>query len=305
LYEAELEEDRLVFVQQNVDECRLLVVLQSGYVRLLHQSVKDFLLDDGGSCRINQQAAHANLARTCIAHIIRHGGGPGDRETEDITGKFLEYAVLYWPEHASLARQQFEMTEVLNDMFQTPFTGLKVWLNLYNHIRKHSQLPDGFSIFHVAARWGIVPLLDFAMSEIKLESPSASFSFEDARFAAKDGVSPIAEAANAGQVEVLRSLLRGAPSISRSAVVAAVSNEKHGDILLATIAERLSEGLQLTPDLIEAAAHNRGKGKEIIAFFVRPVRGGCTCDREGAHSRRAKPRRGKGCAEAVSRESKQ
>jgi WD40 repeat protein/nucleoside phosphorylase len=267
LYETELEEERLIFVQQNVDECRLLVVLQGVYVRLLHQSVKDFLLGDGESCRINQLAAHASLARTCIAHIISHCTRSGDRKAEDIVGKFLEYAVLYWPEHASLARQQFEITEELKDMFQTGPTGLQRWLNLYNQIRKHSQLPEGFSIFHVAARWGIVPLLDFAMSERKRESSDDSFSFEDVRFATEDGVSPIEEAANAGQVEILRSLLRANPSISQSAVLAAVSNEKYGDILLATVAERLSEGMEITPELVEAAAHNRGKGKEIIRLL--------------------------------------
>jgi WD40 repeat protein len=267
-YPAEIEENRLTFVQQNVDECRLLVVLQGVYVRLLHQSVRDFLLGDGESCRINQLAAHASLARTCITHILSHGAKSGDQKTDDIMGKFLEYAVLYWPDHAALARQQFEVTDESKNMFQAGSSaGLAIWLNLYNQIRKHAQLPEGFSIFHVAARWGIVPLLDFAMSEIKRESPDASFAFEDAQFATKDGISPIEEAGNAGQVDILRSLLRANPFISHSAVLAAVSNEKYGDILLATVAERLSEGMKITPDLVEAAAHNRGKGKEIIAFL--------------------------------------
>ncbi|KAF7588768.1 hypothetical protein BBP40_005234 [Aspergillus hancockii] len=56
VYQEEDEEDRLIFTQEDIEMCRLMIIVQDDIVRLLHKSVRDFLLREGAqrSCLINE-----------------------------------------------------------------------------------------------------------------------------------------------------------------------------------------------------------------------------------------------------------
>jgi hypothetical protein len=69
-YQDEDEETRLRFTQEDIEMCRLMIIVQDGIVRLLHKSVRDFLVDSRGGSLINDLEAHAALANRCISHFL-------------------------------------------------------------------------------------------------------------------------------------------------------------------------------------------------------------------------------------------
>jgi hypothetical protein len=117
LYGDEDEESRLAFTQEDIEMCRLMLVVQDGYVRLLHTSVRDFLIQSPRLGPMIEAEAHAKLASRCISYFLevqRHGGGP---RRQQVRSKFFQYAVLHWPEHANAAGSNFAVTPDIEEFF--------------------------------------------------------------------------------------------------------------------------------------------------------------------------------------------
>lgn len=62
LYRNEDKEDRLAFVREDIKIYRLMIIVQDSIIRLLHNSVKDFLVGDEDRFWINDLEAHTALA---------------------------------------------------------------------------------------------------------------------------------------------------------------------------------------------------------------------------------------------------
>ncbi|KAK1688656.1 pfs domain-containing protein, partial [Colletotrichum godetiae] len=60
------EQTRIQFTRDQIDSCRLIVVIQEEKVLLLHQSVKDFLTGPEAGRFIDELKAHADLAYRCV-----------------------------------------------------------------------------------------------------------------------------------------------------------------------------------------------------------------------------------------------
>jgi hypothetical protein len=103
LYEDEGEENRLAYSKEDIEMCRLTIVVQDGIVRLLHKSVKDFLLRAGAKHFINELNAHASLANRCISYLLANTQSFRTLQGKKLGNGFLEYAIIYWPEHAATA----------------------------------------------------------------------------------------------------------------------------------------------------------------------------------------------------------
>ncbi|PLB50891.1 purine and uridine phosphorylase [Aspergillus steynii IBT 23096] len=216
LYECQDRDYQLAFLHDDIHACRLSIILDDGVVFLLHKSVKNFLLNDQNNRIIDEISAHADLAYCCIDRILssykanRWGG-----DVHDATD-FLQYSAEYWPEHAHEAESCFTIQRNQVEFFELRSPSRDWWLDymrsLYMFDLSH-EVPFNFSIFHVAARWGIPCLISYVLSQQEAfnleqrEIISESLSHEYLSTISSDGRTPLDESASAGHLEVFTLLL--------------------------------------------------------------------------------------------------
>jgi hypothetical protein len=271
LYPEYDEDVRLQFTKDLIDSCRLMIVIQDGRVQLLHKSVKDFLVDKRQE--VNDLHAHAELADQCINHVLAESELPDPKMRSNA---FLNYAVEYWPEHAGIAGNKFEIRPHHAPFFEHGSLRWKLWLQRFNSLRYDFQkLEEGFCIFHAAARWGIAPLISWALTQA-VRGPGLTYgydkrSYRDEDFLTETGKTPLEEAAMQGSTGVMRILLeslRDESEISNRAIIAAARNEDNGRKLMELLLNRRGDQIQITPDVVEAAAGNYGCGKDIMLLLL-------------------------------------
>lgn len=103
-----LEEDdvqtRVRFVREEIEACRLMVVIQDENVLLLHKSIREFLVGDGPRHFINELEAHANVAYRCVDIFIKQSSTKrGFQHT-----KLWQYAYRHWADHIRMAESRFD-----------------------------------------------------------------------------------------------------------------------------------------------------------------------------------------------------
>ncbi|KAN0077784.1 hypothetical protein V8E54_006088 [Elaphomyces granulatus] len=259
LYHNEDEESRIRFTQEDIEMCRLMMISSRW----------------GGS-PISGLKAHAMLANRCISHVLYNCPSVKDIGNRELEKVFLEYAVLYWPEHAALARTEFFVTREYENFFQLESYEREEWLRMYDSITYYSSMHrKGFSIFHVAAKWGISCLVDFGLTNLtKIPEPSnscaSSKGFDNADFKTQDGVTPLEEAVRAGQIDVtamfLEKIMPGMV-IDLKVLLAAASIENAKE-MMALLLDRQGDQIQITEDVVKAAAINWKNGKEVMALLL-------------------------------------
>ncbi|KAN0077644.1 vegetative incompatibility protein HET-E-1 [Elaphomyces granulatus] len=248
LYHDEDEESRLRFTQEDIEMCRLMIIVQDGIVRLLHKSVRDYL------CR--------------SVKLMRNW------KQENV---FLEYAVLYWPDHAAFAQTEFFVIREHESFFQLESSEREKWRRMYNSTACFSsRTPKGFSIFHVAARWGISCLVHFGLTNMTTitepgNSCASSKEFDNADFKAQSGVTPLEEAVRAGQIDMtaifLEKIMPGMV-MDLEVPLAAASTNKNAKEMMALLLDRRGDQIQITEDVIKAAASNWRSGEEVMALLL-------------------------------------
>ncbi|KAJ6111441.1 hypothetical protein N7523_007502 [Penicillium sp. IBT 18751x] len=170
LYDSQDEQDRINFISEDIEMCRFMIVVQDESAHLLHKSVKDFLLHAQGGSLMNIQRANALLAYRCIDYVLCHMQLLNFHEKKVQSPMFIRYAVLYWPEHASLAKSEFHISPSHSTFFQPISSQREVWLKAYNHEQHSTSTREDFSILHVAAAWGILSLLNFVLDHVSFAS---------------------------------------------------------------------------------------------------------------------------------------
>ncbi|KAF9786536.1 hypothetical protein IL306_000776, partial [Fusarium sp. DS 682] len=163
LYQDEGKEEREQFTMETIASCRLMVLVQDGKVLLLHQSVKDFLFQPMGSSSdhfARVVKAHASFATRCVDYLITHLGS--DRQSA--SHNFLSYATRFWPDHARMAKSEFRIEDTQAEFFEIESQSRETWLErLRSENRPETYIPAEFSVFHVAAHWGIAYVVDYAL----------------------------------------------------------------------------------------------------------------------------------------------
>jgi ankyrin repeat protein len=163
--------------------CGSFLKVQESEVTLIHQSVRDYLLDEKqhknsilGAFRIKPNEAHFEMAQTCLQRIeqsslqqipLSYWVGPGEPP-------FLRYAAQHWLEHAAscsdLAAELFDSTQ----SFFTHNRGLRDnWWKVYC-IRKTWWWPfleENLPLLHIACLLEIVP---WVMIMVHENSPTSS-----------------------------------------------------------------------------------------------------------------------------------
>ncbi|KAL4960741.1 uncharacterized protein BDV14DRAFT_204484, partial [Aspergillus stella-maris] len=309
LYPTEEEDCRIQFTEEYIDLCRLMIVIHGSHVRLLHQSVKDFLLREAGE--IDSLNANAALARRCISRIIQSSESEITNDSDPKRG-FLNYSVFHWLNHTSLSGTDLNAFLELADFFLLESTSWAKWLRLYNSLQRYhlDRLDVGFSILHAAARWGVPQLIHYALSCTNLDpygdkSSRATKLLVDVNFKTAKGVTPLAEAARCGQLESVRCLLEKGPrdqEITEEVIKAAAENIGTGVEVIYALLEWCSNQFQdsmklksavvqgfdravvaflfsccegqivVTEDMIRCASRNIRHGREIITLIIERYR---------------------------------
>ncbi|GFF66485.1 hypothetical protein IFM62136_06637 [Aspergillus lentulus] len=253
LYGTDDPEDRVAYVREDVFDCRLLVVIHDDRVMLLHKSVKDFLTHSQDARVINEQPAHAEFVSRCIDVLTR--GLDAERPVvasilENAMGdrSFLLYCVQYWPEHAHLAGAEFKIQERHGAFFELDSPARERWLNLFRLFDLSiDSVPFKFSIFHVAARWGIPALISHALSTQILCEPGKTEA-ENLHLPkdhlinsrCSNGTTPLEESATQGHLDVFGVLLDLADGqmLLDEAIAAAIRNRRRGAGLIKLLIDR-------------------------------------------------------------------
>src|SRR4029077_16078060 len=82
-----------------------------------------------------------------------------------LDNRFLLYSTEFWMEHANLAGSEFTVMSRHAKFFALNSRSWNKWLRAHR-LRSYTypRIPAQFSIFHIAARWGIAPLMDYVLN---------------------------------------------------------------------------------------------------------------------------------------------
>ncbi|KAK2608999.1 hypothetical protein QQS21_002479 [Conoideocrella luteorostrata] len=252
-------ETRTRFMRDDIESCRLMVVIQDGKVLLLHQSVKDFLYKATESTNFNEFKAHARLAYRCIDYLIQefHGG-------EQTHNYFSEYATREWPNHARMAQPEFNVIASQLEFFDIVAPCRDFWLKKYRRIEPYDLPLERVSILHIAARWGIPTIANhvFRLKDQQYKAEGLVHNMDE------PGSTLLEYAAGSGYPNVVPVLLDHGATITQDIIVAAASNWRRGKGVLALLLERRGDEIMITDKVVKAAAGNGSSGKEVMAFLL-------------------------------------
>jgi ankyrin repeat protein len=144
-------------------------------VQFIHQSVNDFLFDDGlqilsgeswQSLDIAIGSAHYNLSRSCICYIdmkeIVRRKSTDWKEAAKSKLPFLHYATTSWIPHAEQSYEKGILQADLMNYFHWPSEDLlEHWVNIYKALNPYSYTcpRKKTTLLHIASRYGLVDLL--------------------------------------------------------------------------------------------------------------------------------------------------
>ncbi|KAF6802152.1 ankyrin domain protein, partial [Colletotrichum musicola] len=275
LYQDEGEEERIQFTTEAIASCRLMIVVQDEKVLLLHQSVRDFLVNGtGSSSSISESEAHNGFASRCVDFLMatfsHQSRGKSAKEDRDLAS----YATEFWPEHAHMAKDKFRIDDEQTQFFAIDSEERESWWKDYSQERPWE--PSGLSVFHVAARWGIPSLVDYALSSRKglavAPAHETSFiSYIDSAYRDSRHTTPLEWCAESGHIEVLEVMLDRADAASPvdiAVVKAAAGNWQNGEAVMRLLLDRRGDQITITEEIVIAAAGNEENGEEVMELLL-------------------------------------
>ncbi|KAL4965602.1 uncharacterized protein BDV14DRAFT_53210 [Aspergillus stella-maris] len=277
LYPDEDEESRLNFTHDDIDLCRLMVVVQDGIVRLLHKSVKDFLLRKGGEDPhlVDDMMAHATLAYRCLDTWLQHCEYLLKTKEQKVLPNidFLPYAAQYWGVHAHHAMSEFRILKQHERFFRAKSPERIEWVDRLEFILDLPSNHEGFTTLHMAALFGIRCLVDFAFEEMRESFMFGKWlkvqpRYDDAQYKDYGVPSPLEVAATHGQSEVMDILLKRKTDkmiVSAQVMEVAAINEDNGEEMMKLL---LSHKAQVNESVFIAAAGNRSHGGAIMSMLL-------------------------------------
>ena len=165
-------------IQDYIRLCGAFVKVRDGVVGLVHQSARDYFLREAPNndpilkrFRIKQEEANYELAQTCFEYIQNGAFSSDPINIKDALHlrKFplLNYAALYWPEHArrcsNFGEEMFDLT---GPFCQKKSLVFENWWRTYRKgTHKTWDTPETFSLLHLASYCGILPLARKLLAE--------------------------------------------------------------------------------------------------------------------------------------------
>ncbi|KAJ5885094.1 hypothetical protein N7495_009604 [Penicillium taxi] len=265
LHAEEDAETRIQFTHEYIESCRLLVIIQDEDVLLLHQSVKDYLVGTGSGFFIKLSEAHARLAYRCVDMLIEQF-----RSTNQLYNSFSYYAILEWVNHARMGKEYFKVQCPQAEFFQIDSPCRGQWLENARSIDYFFlSIPNDFSIFHVAAKWGISTLVDYA-SELGFQESDTQKLTRGVHINCKDasGKIPLERAIMSRYPNAVAALLSQGGNVTIQLVEIAAGNWLIGEEVMALLLDHCGVQISITDKVVRAAAGNDESGKEVIALLL-------------------------------------
>ncbi|PLB42131.1 Pfs, NACHT, and Ankyrin domain protein [Aspergillus candidus] len=238
---------RLQFTRDIIGLCHLLIVVDKDHVRMLHGSVQDFLQMEMQD--INPKVSNYALSHRCIEVVLQYCWPGMDRSTLDSSQGFLGYSVLHWPEHANLAGTEFTVSREIEQFCRNRRGTWKRWLDSHDYMKRCSggDPVTGLSATHVAARWGIIPLILCFQDELEEED--------------LDGETPLLTAARHSQLDVIKIL------VDSGAYVDALNND-HQNALHITCKNSHDKACKLADFLLDSGVSSYEHDKDNMTPFL-------------------------------------
>ncbi|KAJ5641398.1 PfsNACHTand Ankyrin domain protein [Penicillium lividum] len=262
--EEEDFETRLQFTHEYIESCRLMVIIQNEKVHLLHKSIRDYLIGASSGNFIQELKAHAHLAYRCVDRIIAQF-----RHTNQPKSGFWYYASQEWAYHARMAESCFTVQSSQAEFFQIHSPCREWWLEGLRSEFLFPTVPTKFSIFHVAANWGICALVNHAAELEFQESDVERTCYTDHANCTDDsGTTPLEYAASSGFPNVAAALLNRGGKVTIEVLSAAARNGENGKAVLALLLDRCGDQIIITEDVIKTAAGNLKSGEAVLALLL-------------------------------------
>jgi hypothetical protein len=258
-------ETRIKFTNENIDSCRLMVVIKDENVLLLHQSVKDYLVGASSNYFIQEAEAHARLAYRCVDILIAQF-----YNTNQLHNGFLDYATFQWAHHARMSKSKFQIQREQAEFFQLMSPCRDARLQRIRSLQGIYHIATKSSIFHVAAVWGIAAIVDYASELGAQESQTESSNHVvHVNCSGGGGGTPLERAAKSDYPNAVAALLSQGGKVTARTVIAAAENWGHGREVRALLLTRRGDQITITDEVVKAAARNRCNGNEVMALLDR------------------------------------
>lgn len=290
LYQDEPERERDLFTREKIEACRFMVVVDDKYVRLLHKSVKDFLFGSITDHFPSLLIAHADLAHRCVAHLIESFRKIQTPIFSTSYDEFYKYSARNWVHHARYAQQEYRIRLDQESFFQHRSECRDDWLS-YLLATEEEEISFRFSLFDVAAKWGINSLLEYAISTV----PQSGISLRQFENDVENAYSnPLLSAASCSEPQIFTRLLnlRAIEIDSKlylvdrldsrigdtdtyklpvsGEVVVAVCRNTHigGELVMSVISERSSK-IVLNGAVLKAIFSNESSGLQMLQMLLK------------------------------------
>ena len=173
-----------ITLRKIIDSCGSLIVVRESEVSLVHQTARNFLLLASSSLRrdprlrqfhSNEEAAHSEIAQACLTYlahgslargpiqvITTHKSSISKSDQEHLTQfPFLSYATINWTKHArcsaigniNFTSPFFHPVSAIRDTWWSTY-----WISTFPASTWRWTAPAPFSLLHLAAYFGILPL---------------------------------------------------------------------------------------------------------------------------------------------------
>lgn len=169
---GDLDADYMHRIEVLITALMPLVTNRSGYVTLVHGSLREYLLrTDDSECskltRINFNQANADIALRCVAVIhqnVNAIAGPGD--LDDLGHGFSGYAARNWTAHFHVGQELVDekYIKLASDLFRTDEFPVTWWLTLYEKATTEKTPRCGIlSPLFGGAYFGLTPVVKRAL----------------------------------------------------------------------------------------------------------------------------------------------
>ncbi|KAJ5765753.1 Pfs NACHT and Ankyrin domain protein [Penicillium odoratum] len=229
-------------------------------LQFTQEYLEDYLVGASSSNFIQELKAHAQLAYRCVDRIIAQF-----RDTNQPQSGFWYYATQQWAHHARMAELQSSQAE----FFQIDSRCREWWLEGVRSDMSVPTVPTRFSIFHVAAKWGICALVNHAAELEFQESDVERTTYIDHVNCTDDfGQTPQEHAARSGFPNISAALLNRGGKVTTEVVSAAAKNPENGKSVLALLLDRRGYQIIITEEVFKAAAGNTWSGEAVLALLL-------------------------------------
>jgi len=244
-------------------------------VQLIHQSATDFLL--GPTTRRlfdveedNVGPPHSQLAKACLDYLCISDLPEGP--TEDIKWydtpntsshlrqhSFLEYASIYWHEHAGLGLQSDE--HIWDHILKLKQASSRALLSFQvARFARHQSFSTNVDLLHLASGLGYHIFVESILND----EAKANMQSEYVRTVYLEG-------AGNGTSQVMMLLLKelgDKAEITEKVMKAAAGNYESGKEVMTLLLDQRGDDVKITEEMVKTAAENYGSGKEVMMLLL-------------------------------------